>query len=120
MARHIDFDVRPFRSSDADSVNRIALAAFTEFRDAYQDWDSLSVRLERTADMAAEGELIVATVGHPGSDEDPNACRGSGCRVSSLRGTDALQTGDVQARMAGGFVCWSWNRPSGAVALAGL
>jgi GNAT superfamily N-acetyltransferase len=52
--------IRDYRSSDADDVNRIAVAAFGQFRDEYQDWPAMLAGLSRTASLGATGELIVA------------------------------------------------------------
>jgi GNAT superfamily N-acetyltransferase len=52
--------IRDYQSSDADDVNRIAVAAFGQFRDQYQDWPAMLAGLSRTSSLGATGELIVA------------------------------------------------------------
>jgi GNAT superfamily N-acetyltransferase len=52
--------IRDYRSSDADDVNRIAVAAFGQFRDLYQDWPAMLAGLSRTSSLGDAGELIVA------------------------------------------------------------
>lgn len=55
--------VRAYRSSDADAVNRLAVAAFEQFRDAYDDWPAMRAGLARTSELSSGGELIVAEIG---------------------------------------------------------
>jgi len=52
--------IRDYRSSDADDVNRIAVAAFGQFRDHYQDWPAMLAGLSKTSSLSATGEVIVA------------------------------------------------------------
>jgi ribosomal protein S18 acetylase RimI-like enzyme len=52
--------LRDFVSADADRVNRIALAAFSQFAKHYDDWPKLAATLSKMADLAASGEIIVA------------------------------------------------------------
>ena len=59
-----DVTVRDYRSSDAEDVNRIAVAAFSQFRDRYGDWPAMLANLSKTSDLSATGELIVAEIGH--------------------------------------------------------
>src|SRR5689334_19994616 len=54
------FRIRDFELRDAASVNDLAVAAFAEFREEYEDWSVISRNLARTAELAAAGELIVA------------------------------------------------------------
>ncbi|MDD3518014.1 MAG: GNAT family N-acetyltransferase [Chromatiales bacterium] len=57
------FELRDFVADDAPAVNRVALAAFSQYRDRYEDWESFS-RLIGAMDMlAVSTELIVATLG---------------------------------------------------------
>src|SRR4051794_28736066 len=51
--------IRDYRSSDANDVNRIAVAAFGEFHDQYQDWAAMLAGLSRTSELSATGEIIV-------------------------------------------------------------
>jgi len=41
-------------------VNRVALAAFSQYAHAYADWPPFSARIARTSDLAGEAELLVA------------------------------------------------------------
>ena len=52
--------IRDYRSSDADDVNRIAVTAFGQFRDHYQDWPAMLAGLSRTSSLSDAGEIIVA------------------------------------------------------------
>ncbi len=56
------FALRDFRPTDADAVRRVALAAFDELKDHYQDWPTFSRNIANMAALADAGELIVATV----------------------------------------------------------
>lgn len=51
-----------FQDTDAHAVNRIALEAFEQFRDSYDDWEIFSCNIENMAALAEEGELLVAAV----------------------------------------------------------
>jgi ribosomal protein S18 acetylase RimI-like enzyme len=65
----VRFTLRDFRPADADAVNRVALAAFAEFRDEYADWPTHADRLARAAELAAVGETIVACGERDGGPE---------------------------------------------------
>lgn len=55
--------LRPFRPADADAVNRVALAAFAQYRGVYSDWDVLERGVGAMAALAGGGEIIVAENG---------------------------------------------------------
>jgi ribosomal protein S18 acetylase RimI-like enzyme len=55
--------IRDFRDNDAEAVNRLALAAFEEFRTAYSDWPAMIANISKMSTLAAVGELVVAEVG---------------------------------------------------------
>ena len=55
-----DVQIRDYVSSDADNLNRIAVSAFEEFRDHYQDWPAMRAGLSKTSALGATGEVIVA------------------------------------------------------------
>jgi GNAT superfamily N-acetyltransferase len=55
-----DIRIRDYENSDADDVNRIAVSAFGQFRDRYQDWPAMLARLSQTSALGATGEVIVA------------------------------------------------------------
>jgi ribosomal protein S18 acetylase RimI-like enzyme len=52
--------IRDFREDDAQGVNRLAVAAFEEFRDAYSDWAAMTANIAKMSTLAAVGELIIA------------------------------------------------------------
>ena len=52
--------IRDFHASDATGVNRVALAAFDEYRGDFSDWAAHSASIARMASLADVGELIVA------------------------------------------------------------
>ena len=54
------FTLRDFRPEDAAAVNRVALAAFGEFREHYADWDGAAEHLARAAELAGVGDVVVA------------------------------------------------------------
>lgn len=58
------YEIRDFRKADGDAVNRVALAAYAEFSDAYSDWPALVESLMKTSAMADAGELVVAEAGN--------------------------------------------------------
>ena len=51
---------RTFHAKDADAVNAVALAAFMQFKNSYNDWESRKTNFTDTASLAASGEMIVA------------------------------------------------------------
>jgi GNAT superfamily N-acetyltransferase len=55
-----DIEIRDYERSDAEGVNRIAVSAFTQFCDQYQDWPAMLAGLSKTSDLSATGEVIVA------------------------------------------------------------
>jgi predicted N-acetyltransferase YhbS len=57
----VTFSLRDFQPSDAEAVNQIALAAFDEYKQLYADWPTLAANLSRTASLADQSELIVAS-----------------------------------------------------------
>lgn len=54
------FQLRAFQPDDAEAVNRVALAAFEEYRSEYDDWSSFSAIIGQMAFLSENGELIVA------------------------------------------------------------
>jgi GNAT superfamily N-acetyltransferase len=59
MQAATDIRVREYAASDADDLNRIAVAAFGQFRDQYRDWPAMQASLSKTSDLSASGEVIV-------------------------------------------------------------
>ena len=56
----MSYTLRDFRAGDAGAVNRVALAAFEQYRGAYSDWTAFSANIGRMAALAENAELIVA------------------------------------------------------------
>ena len=52
--------IKDYEDSDAENLNRIAVAAFSQFRGHYQDWPAMLAGLSKTAALSATGEVIVA------------------------------------------------------------
>jgi ribosomal protein S18 acetylase RimI-like enzyme len=52
--------LRDFREADVVQVNRVALAAFDEFRSRYTDWSAMVSVISRMSALADGGEIIVA------------------------------------------------------------
>jgi len=52
--------IRDVTDADAEHIDRVALAAFGEFRSAYSDWPAMSAAVSRISTLAAEGEIVVA------------------------------------------------------------
>src|SRR5436190_14962436 len=55
-----DIRIRDYQSSDAEDLNLLAIAAFGQFRDHYQDWPAMLAGLSKTSDLSASGEVIIA------------------------------------------------------------
>jgi ribosomal protein S18 acetylase RimI-like enzyme len=56
----MDCLIRPYRPADRDAVDRVALAAFSQYAHAYADWPGFSARIARTSELAGQAELLVA------------------------------------------------------------
>jgi ribosomal protein S18 acetylase RimI-like enzyme len=54
-----DIKIRDYESSDAEYLNRIAVAAFDQYRDQYLDWPAMRAGLSKTSALSATGEVIV-------------------------------------------------------------
>lgn len=57
------FRLDDFTPADADGVNRVALAAFRQYRHDYADWPRFSGLVGDMASLAKSAELVVARVG---------------------------------------------------------
>ena len=55
-----DIRIRNYDDSDAEDLNRIAVSAFGQFRDMYQNWPAMLAGLSKTSALSANGEVIVA------------------------------------------------------------
>lgn len=57
--------IRDFRKRDASEVDELALQAFEQFKDAYDDWPAFQAQIAHMSSLANVGEVIVAEVdGH--------------------------------------------------------
>ena len=54
------YRLRAFSAADGAAVDALAIAAFEEFRDAYNDWPRFSKIISSLASLNQSGELIVA------------------------------------------------------------
>ena len=54
-----DIRIRDYQNSDAEDLNRIAVSAFDQFRDQYQDWPAMRASLSKTSALSATGKIIV-------------------------------------------------------------
>jgi GNAT superfamily N-acetyltransferase len=54
-----DIKIRDYESSDVENLNRIAVSAFSQFRDQYEDWPAMLAGLSKTSALSATGEVIV-------------------------------------------------------------
>lgn len=55
--------LRDFHEADAQTINRLALAAFEEFSSQYSDWPAVADILGKMSELAERGEIVVAEVG---------------------------------------------------------
>jgi GNAT superfamily N-acetyltransferase len=53
-------EVRAYVEADCAAVNAVALAAFAQYADDYADWPTFSAGIGRMADLARDGDLLVA------------------------------------------------------------
>jgi GNAT superfamily N-acetyltransferase len=52
--------LRDYQDADAEDLNRIAVAAFDQFRDHYDDWPAMRAGLSKTSALDGSGEIIIA------------------------------------------------------------
>jgi GNAT superfamily N-acetyltransferase len=52
--------LRGYRDEDAEQLNRVALAAFLQFKDEYNDWPAMAANIARMSALSATSEVIVA------------------------------------------------------------
>ncbi|UFS63353.1 GNAT family N-acetyltransferase [Sulfurimonas sp. HSL-3221] len=57
----MEFVIKDFETKYADSLNNLALEAFGEYRNAYNDWPAFSKKISDMASFADHAEIIVAT-----------------------------------------------------------
>jgi ribosomal protein S18 acetylase RimI-like enzyme len=55
--------IRGYIETDRAAVNKVALAAFAQYAGDYDDWPTFSAGIGRMADLAADGDLLVAERG---------------------------------------------------------
>ena len=55
-----DATIRNYRASDADDLNRIAVAAFSQFQDSYEDWPAMRAIVSKASALNDTGEVVVA------------------------------------------------------------
>jgi GNAT superfamily N-acetyltransferase len=73
--------VENYAASDRDSINRVALAAFAQYEQHYDDWPAFQVGVARMSYLADDADLMIAKrdgvvvggIGHiaPGKPRDP-------------------------------------------------
>lgn len=56
------YQLRDFQNNDIESVNNVALIAFTQYKNSYTDWPTFSKKIANMSSLAEQAELIVATV----------------------------------------------------------
>ena len=54
--------IHDFRPEYAESVNRIAVAAFEQFSSEYDNWDRFIENIARMSDLSSTAEVLVATL----------------------------------------------------------
>jgi GNAT superfamily N-acetyltransferase len=57
-----EIQIRNYESSDADNVNRVAVDAYGQFRDDFQDWPAMLAWLSNASSLSATGNVIVGEV----------------------------------------------------------
>ena len=55
--------LRDYRSTDADALREVALAAFAQFKSHYSDWPAMAAGVSRMPELAETGEIVVAEDG---------------------------------------------------------
>ena len=53
-------ELRDYLPADAPAVDALAVAAFTQYQDAYRDWHVFKEKIASMAALAGHGEIIVA------------------------------------------------------------
>lgn len=51
---------RPYRKTDKEQLNQIAIDAFAQYQDEYTDWHAIKKIVENMADLEESAEIIVA------------------------------------------------------------
>jgi ribosomal protein S18 acetylase RimI-like enzyme len=55
-----DATIRNYRASDAEELNRIAVAAFSQFQDSYEDWPAMRAIVSKASVLSDTGEVVIA------------------------------------------------------------
>ena len=55
-----DATIRDYRASDAEDLDRIAIAAFTQFEDRYADWPAMRAIVSKASTLSETGEIVIA------------------------------------------------------------
>lgn len=58
----MQYKLRDFQLADSHDVNRISLAAFSQYKDYYTNWPALSNKIANMTLLAEQAEIIVATL----------------------------------------------------------
>ncbi len=54
--------LRDYAVNDAEAVNRLALAAFDQFKTEYSDWPAMAASVGTMSALAEQGEIVVAEI----------------------------------------------------------
>lgn len=54
--------LRDYAADDADAINRLALAAFDQFKTEYSNWPAMEPSVGSMSALAEEGEIVVAEI----------------------------------------------------------
>lgn len=54
--------IRDFQQSDSPQVNALALSAFEQYKDAYDNWPEFQAKIANMSSLANAGEIIVAEI----------------------------------------------------------
>ncbi len=52
--------LRDYRAADAAQIDRVAIAAFEQYRAHYTDWPAMAANVGRMSSLADQGEIVVA------------------------------------------------------------
>ena len=76
------FIIRPYLKKDKETIKIVAIEAFSQFKDHYNDWESVKSVVGNLASLESTSELMVAEVNnevvgavalvHPGKDKNTN------------------------------------------------
>jgi ribosomal protein S18 acetylase RimI-like enzyme len=76
------FIVRPYLEKDKEAINSVAIEAFAQFKDYYNDWEPIKSVVGNMASLESISDLIVAEINneivgavalvHPGKDKNKN------------------------------------------------